>query len=254
MAVTTTAIDWAGWLERWDRQQEGFLPDREERFSVMLDACELVAGTSFRALDLASGPGSISQRLLQRFPEARACAIDIDPVCLSIGRGALGDLGGRLQWFEGNLIAGEWTSLLPQEPFDAVLSTTAIHWLTTEQIEQLYGQLAGILRPGGVFLNGDHMQFDSGESVAGRYASARRDRIAAKSAVSAVEGWDQWWAEIAKEPGMPELLAERERRFGPRPTVPTTLKQHIAALRGAGFSEVEVIWQKGDNRVLMGVL
>ena len=26
-----TAVDWQNWLQRWDNQQTGYLPDREER-------------------------------------------------------------------------------------------------------------------------------------------------------------------------------------------------------------------------------
>jgi hypothetical protein len=45
MSDTTLAppptIDWSDWLRRWDRQQEGYLPDREERFAAMLDVLDV---------------------------------------------------------------------------------------------------------------------------------------------------------------------------------------------------------------------
>jgi hypothetical protein len=31
-------VDWLELQRRWDAQQETYLPDREQRFSVMLDA------------------------------------------------------------------------------------------------------------------------------------------------------------------------------------------------------------------------
>jgi hypothetical protein len=34
MAGNTT-VDWQGWQDSWDRQQEFFMPDREERFRVV---------------------------------------------------------------------------------------------------------------------------------------------------------------------------------------------------------------------------
>jgi trans-aconitate methyltransferase len=71
-------IDWLGWLRRWDAQQ-GYVPDREARFAAMFDALAELLPASFVALDLACGPESISQRLLGRFPDARAIAADIDP-------------------------------------------------------------------------------------------------------------------------------------------------------------------------------
>ena len=36
-STTTIGADWPAWQESWDRQQEWYMPDREERFRVMLD-------------------------------------------------------------------------------------------------------------------------------------------------------------------------------------------------------------------------
>ncbi|MGW8402042.1 SAM-dependent methyltransferase, partial [Streptomyces lydicus] len=37
MTETVVGADWQAWQNSWDRQQEWYLPDREERFRVMLD-------------------------------------------------------------------------------------------------------------------------------------------------------------------------------------------------------------------------
>jgi SAM-dependent methyltransferase len=101
-------IDWLDWLQRWDAQQEGYVPEREARFTAMFDALAALLPASFVALDLACGPGSISQRLLARFPGARAIAVDIDPVMLAIGQGAIGTMDGRLRWIEADLASPGW--------------------------------------------------------------------------------------------------------------------------------------------------
>ena len=105
-------IDWLDWLRRWDAQQEGYIPEREARFTAMFDALAELLPTPFVALDLACGPGSISQRLLARFPDARAIAVDLDPVMLAIGRGALGTVDGRLRWIEADLASPDWLETL----------------------------------------------------------------------------------------------------------------------------------------------
>ena len=96
-------VDWVVWLRRWDAQQERYVPEREARFSVTFDVLNELLPESFVALDLACGPGSISQRLLDRFPAATAIAVDIDPVLLAIGRGALGTVDARLRWVQADL-------------------------------------------------------------------------------------------------------------------------------------------------------
>ena len=72
------------WLDRWDRQQEGYIPDREERFAVIVD---VVAAASDRpdplVVDLGAGPGSLSVRLLDRLPRATVAA----PMPRCTGRG-----------------------------------------------------------------------------------------------------------------------------------------------------------------------
>src|SRR3984957_21138963 len=75
------------WIDRWDRQQEVYMADREERFPALIDAVEAGAGRPDPlVLDLGCGPGSLSVRLLARLPEANVVAVDADPVTLSLGR------------------------------------------------------------------------------------------------------------------------------------------------------------------------
>lgn len=78
----------------------------------MFDVLAALLPTSFVALDLACGPGSISQRLLARFPGARAVAVDVDPVKLALGHGTLGTLDGRLRWVDADLASPGWTDAL----------------------------------------------------------------------------------------------------------------------------------------------
>lgn len=55
-------------LERWDRQQEGYIRQREERYEAMFQLLEDLFGRDgrFTAIDAACGPGSLGRRLLER--------------------------------------------------------------------------------------------------------------------------------------------------------------------------------------------
>lgn len=256
----TASIDWYHWLERWDIQQTGYLPEREARFNVMLDALDVLLPESFVALDLACGPGAISQRLLTRFPLARSIAVDLDPILLTMGQSVLGDMDGRLTWVETDLGSPTWLSQLGADCVDAVLSTTALHWLPAPNLVDLYRQLGQFVRPGGVFLNGDHMSFEPRLARFQQVANAVKKRIQDEAFTQrGVEDWDHWWKELAQEPALEGLMAEREQRFAPqRQSASTythrpTFALHEAALRDAGFEQVDVIWQRFDNRVLMAI-
>lgn len=222
----------------------------------MLDVVEFVVGDRPDAVDLACGAGAISERLLRRFPGARCSAIDLDPVLLKLGRSALGDMDGRLTWVETDLRKPDWAEGLPRRPADAVLSTTALHWLAPAELERLYQGVHAILRPGGVFLNGDEMAFSADCTVLRRAARgiSKRDE-AAERVRSHADNWESWWKEITSEPALAADLAVRAERF-PRPhedTPHTTLADHLRLLRAAGFREVETVWSWLDNRVFAGV-
>ena len=79
------------WIDRWDAQQEWYMPDREDRFTVLIDAVEAGVGRDGPlVLDLGCGPGSLAVRLLDRIPAARVVAVDTDPLLLALGRAAYG--------------------------------------------------------------------------------------------------------------------------------------------------------------------
>ena len=250
------------WIARWDRQQEVYLADREDRFAAMIDAVEAGTGRPDPlVLDLGCGPGSLAVRLLARIPAASVVAVDADPVTLSLGRAAYGGRPG-LRFLDVDLRVPGWAAglgLKPARPFDAVVSTTALHWLSAAELDELYRVLASLLPPGGLFLDGDHLRRDETEDP----VLARLDRVLEEresrrrfpgGQAGRAEDWGQWWQAVAADPALGELAAEREGRavhhHGPEST---QLAVHTAALSAAGFAEAGTIWQRGSNRVLAAV-
>ena len=214
VAGARSELDWQRWLDRWDVQQAGYLPQREARFQAMLDVLETLLSESFVALDLASGPGSLSQRLLERFPGARAIAVDTDPVLLALGEGALGSMDGRLRWVKADLTQPEWLQALGEPQVDAVLSTTALHWLSGDVLVRVYHHLGQLVRPGGVVLNGDHLAFPASMERFRTYVARRKEQQRSHAFEQAgVEDWESWWAALRREPGLEALFAEREARL-----------------------------------------
>jgi SAM-dependent methyltransferase len=252
--VTTqpAATDWTGWLARWDAQQQRHIPDREERFSAIIDALAAFAGSAPRVLDLGCGPGSLSARILARLPEANVVAIDTDPVLLAIGRGALGG-NDHLRFIDTDLRT-EWVSSLPEPgPYDAAVSTTALHWLGLEHLLRLYRTLGSVLRPGAVFLDGDRLDFDHDQT--GIAAGVSEVRPAWPDAPEGSEDYDAWWSAAVAEPALAAEVAERARRAHDHPHGDNahSYEFHRSALFAAGFAEAGTIWQHLSNRVLIAI-
>ncbi|HSP64655.1 MAG TPA: class I SAM-dependent methyltransferase [Candidatus Deferrimicrobium sp.] len=250
MTAAPPEPDWQRWLERWEDQQGSYMPDREARFAVIIDTIEALCGDAPSVVDLGSGPGSLSRRILDRLPGARVTAIDMDPVLLAIGRHALGDQAGRLHWLDADL-RSRWKPA-GEGRADAAVSTTALHWLQPPALAALYRYLGTVLAPGGVFVNGDRMEFPPDLPRLAGAARASRER---SKPVGAGESWEEWWAAVEHEPGLAAEMAERARRHHDHPDHEhhADLATHVAGLREAGFAEVGTIWQHLADRVLVAI-
>jgi SAM-dependent methyltransferase len=237
------------WLDRWDRQQQVYIADRDERFEVIGDLVAEVAPARARILDLGCGPGSLAARLATRFPDAAVIGIDADPLLLGLADAAY---GGSVRFVPADLRIPGWTDALTRDgPFDAAVSTTALHWLTAEELGAVYRDVAALLRPEGVLVNGDHIR--TGAALADRFADVVRDGRAARVGHSA-EKWEEWWTAARQAPELAGLLGDRDGRPLPHHVPePATLDDHVRLLRAAGFAEVTTVWQHGDDRVLVAV-
>jgi SAM-dependent methyltransferase len=244
--------DWQRWLDRWEAQQASYMPDREGRFTVIIDTVEALCGNSPSVVDLGSGPGSLSRRILDRLPNARVTAIDMDPVLLAIGRNALGDCGGRLHWLDADL-RSRWSTTWDGGA-DAAVSTTALHWLQPSALAALYRHLGTVLSPGSVFVNGDRMEFPPDLPRLAAAARSIRDRLEPPDAGGA-ESWEEWWGAVEQDPGLAAEVAERSRRHHEHPDHQhqADLPTHVEQLHQAGFSEVGTIWQHLADRVLVAI-
>lgn len=249
-------------LRRWDAQQTGYIRHRAERFATISRVVAGVVGGeggSPRVLDLAGGPGSLAHAVRAQLPDARVVVADKDPALLQIAAETFaGDPHADIvsvdladpAWVEHPAIAAA--------PFDAVISSTALHWLQPETLVSVYRSLAHLVRPGGIVLNGDHLSYDEAQEPTLR-ALAERDDVAVQAAsfdAGTADTWDAWWDAVAAVPRYRAALEERDRVWGEELHVAppkVTLDFHLATLRSAGFRETGTVWRYLDDIVLYAV-
>lgn len=245
---TTTATRW---LQRWDAQQERYVPDREERFRVVIDVVGTVVGEGKAGVvDLGCGPGSLSRRLAAALPGIEVVGVDADPLLLGLGRA---DAGERVRLIEADLADPGWPDAtgLPG-PWDAAVSSTALHWLSPEDLGQLYRILAANLRPGGVFVNADHMSV--GQPRLDELADAVRVARTRRVGTDDNEDWASWWQALhADEELAPLIDARSNAAIAHSGENGLTVWQHAELLVQAGFAEAGPVWQFGDDHVLVAV-
>lgn len=254
-------------LARWDRQQEGYIEQREERFDVMFEILAQTFGDGFTVIDAACGPGSLSLRLLDRFPAAHVIAVDADVMLLEMARVALAPHAGRVRVVEADLADPVWTAKvldaarsMSAPPPLALVSTTALHWLSPGDLAEFYGAAGGMLQPGGIVMNGDHMRFDSRWPTLKAVAGTLRQRVERAAVEKGEDDWAMWWERAGRIPRLAPLKAARDAFYAARPPKRASsgedcpVEFHTAALRHAGFTEVGTAWQMLDNHVIFGRL
>ncbi|EST32714.1 class I SAM-dependent methyltransferase [Streptomyces roseochromogenus] len=248
----STGTDWAAWQGSWDRQQEWYMPDREERFRIMLDMVEALAGTAPRVLDLACGTGSITDRLLKRFPRATSTGVDLDPALLAIARGTF-ECDERVTLVTADLKEPDWPAKLPYDSYDCVLTATALHWLHSEPLAALYGQVAELVRDGGVFMNADHMIDDSTPRINAAERAQRHARMDQAKRDGALD-WADWWQVAAKDPVLAGPTARRYEIYGEHADgdMPSP-GWHARVLREKGFGEARPVWCSPSDTLLLAV-
>ena len=137
------------YLERADS-----ITHRSEGESALL---EFIPPGTRRVLDLGTGDGRllalVRQELVTRKrPDTEAVAVDFSPTMLDeVRRRFAGESSV-------SVIAHNMDEPLPAlGPFDAVISSFAIHHLVHERKRALYAEIYGLLNPGGVFCNLEHV-------------------------------------------------------------------------------------------------
>ncbi len=105
-----------------------------------------------RVLDLGTGDGRLIDLVLGARSVSRAVGLDFSPVMIDAARRRFAD-DRRVEIREHDLDE----PLPPLGPFDALVSGLAIHHCPDERKRELYAETYRLLRPGGVFLNLDHV-------------------------------------------------------------------------------------------------
>ncbi len=131
------------------------LPHRVDALEVVL---ELLPERVDRVLDLGTGDGVTLALVLAARAGARGVGVDFGVEMLRRARDRFaGD--DRVEIVRHDLdeplpgaLAAAGTA-----PFDVVVSTFAIHHCAPARQRALYGEVFGLLRPGGLFVNADHV-------------------------------------------------------------------------------------------------
>jgi len=139
-----TAEKALAYLEMADR-----IPNRTHGERMLL---ELLPSRLERVLDLGTGDGRLLALVLLDHPSIEGVAVDFSPTMLEKASERFRD-DPRIE-----VRAHDFSdSIVPFGCFDAVVSSFAIHHVEDPRKRELYGEIFTVLRPGGVFVNLEHV-------------------------------------------------------------------------------------------------
>lgn len=115
-----------------------------------------------RVLDLAGGNGRFLAQLLRAFPRLRASLLDLSPAYTAVARQTLE------KWPKTEVIEAAAEAMpLPDASQDIVVSIYLFHELPPKVRPQVLAEVARVLRPGGLFLLADSLQFGDNRALDG---------------------------------------------------------------------------------------
>ena len=166
--------DWhsEAYVDEWIARDLGRDEERRTILRQMLSHAPFAADAEIRVLDIGAGYGMVTEEVLKKFPRARITFQDYSEEMFARARRQLAKHAGQVTYVLCDLLEPGWGKKAGG-PFDLVVSAIAIHNLRdTAKIAGCYRAIFDLLKPGGYFLDCDHVHRIGG--VEGNLAALRK--------------------------------------------------------------------------------
>jgi len=148
------AYEIAARVPAYDADMDLMHPNRHKMVEVIIAVLAASTPDPRLVVDLGTGTGFLLDRLLRRFPNCRAVAIDGSQQMVGEAKSRLGTLAQRVEFAIGDLRRPE-TLQVEIGSADAVVSAYALHHLNLQEKAELMGRCRAPLKEGGWLLNAD---------------------------------------------------------------------------------------------------
>jgi ubiquinone/menaquinone biosynthesis C-methylase UbiE len=192
------------------------------------------------AIDLGTGTGFLLDRLLRRFPDCRAVAIDGSEQMVAAARSRLGTLAERVEFVVGDFRRPE---ALGQgiASADAVVSAFALHHLSLQEKARLIAHCRTLLKEDGWFLNADLVVAED------EFLEALVQQMRVSGIVARSRGQDPRFRDAAETR---RFLDELERKECDQPQREA---DDLRIVRECGYRHATLFWKDAREVVYGGV-
>jgi tRNA (cmo5U34)-methyltransferase len=208
----------------FDRIILTLIPGYPEMVEALVAALPFERDAPAKVIDLGCGTGTVSQAVLNAFPNAHVTCLDLAENMIAMAKSKLA------HYPRTRFIVGDFTTF--DGEYDSVVSSLALHHLANDENKKhFYQRVYDRLRPGGVFYNGD-LVLASSDILQAMYM--RQWRAFMRRSVSEEEIDGKW---------IPKYEAEDR---------PVKLIDQLAWLKAIGFVDVDVLWKRYNFAVYGG--
>lgn len=152
--------DWhsQSYVDYWIKRDEARNDARRPRIRHMISMAQLPRDAVLAVLDVGGGYGFVTEEVLRACPRAQVTLQDYSQVMLGQARQRLEQWSGQMSYVLADLTDPAWGARAGG-PFDLIVSAIAIHNLRDRgSIAACYRAVAGLLKPGGLFLDYDLLE------------------------------------------------------------------------------------------------
>ena len=191
-------------------------------------------------LDLGCGDGVLLEAALRFWDTAQGYGLDGSEAMLERAKARLEPLSGRvMKLAQADFNSPEWRDWLPPIQFDAVISGFAIHHSEDSRKKEIYREIFEMLKPGGVFVNTEHV------ASASPYGEKLFERSYAAQIVRSKQ-------ELGEDANFEQTLRDLEERLDKSANRLTPVETQLQWLRDIGYQDVDCYWKHFELAILAG--
>jgi ubiquinone/menaquinone biosynthesis C-methylase UbiE len=224
----------------YDADMDLMHPNRHKMVEIIMAVLAASRPEPRLVIDLGTGTGFLLDRLLRRFPNCRAVAIDGSQQMVASAKSRLGALAERVEFVVGDLRLPETLAVEPGSA-DAVVSAYALHHLNLQEKAELIGRCRHLLKEGGWFLNADLVESED------EFLEALTQEMRVAGIVDRAQGRDRRFRTATDTRRFIDDLQRNER------DQPQNEADDLRIARECGYRHVALFWKDTREVVYGGI-
>lgn len=138
--------------QSYDQTRRRYIPCFDQFYGTVLELIPYAPDAALRILDLGAGTGLLTALLANALPKAHFTLVDISEEMLARARDRFVAEPARFTYQVCDYVTEPLVG-----DYDVVVSALSLHHTDWGDLEKLFGRLAAVLRPGGIFINADQV-------------------------------------------------------------------------------------------------